>query len=125
MTVALEIGKHKFLLGESIPFTISSQGDSSVVKRVKISLIRTISHSLRLTRSEEHESDVQITTESEILDCVVFRRFLKRETFTRSGKLLQGKDPLIPTFLSSNDLHLMIRYVVQVREIFSLQVLHD
>ncbi|XP_035712447.1 uncharacterized protein LOC118437509 [Folsomia candida] len=114
VTVVLEIAKQEFLLGQSIPFTITSQGESSVVKRVKISLTRTISHSQKVLRCVEQESEVQISSESEVMDCLVFRRFLKRESFTRSGKLSQGKDP-IPTFASDDEPHLRIRYVVEIK----------
>ncbi|XP_035716278.1 uncharacterized protein LOC118439248 [Folsomia candida] len=114
VTVVLEISKQEFLLGQSIPFIITSQGESSAVKRVKISLTRTISHSQKVQRCVEQESEVQISSESEVMDCLVFRRFLKRESFTRSGKLSQGKDP-IPTFASDDEPHLRIRYLVEVK----------
>ncbi|OXA40750.1 hypothetical protein Fcan01_24546 [Folsomia candida] len=92
VTVVLEISKQEFLLGQSIPFIITSQGESSAVKRVKISLTRTISHSQKVQRCVEQESEVQISSESEVMDCLVFRRFLKRESFTRSGKLGHNVD---------------------------------
>lgn len=111
LKLVLEIPKRQYLVYECIPFVVNYEGESSSVKRIKVSLIRSISHN----GQESDQASVKESTESETMDCITFRRFLKRERFSRSGSLSVDKDALpSPTFMSRENKNLRIRYAVKV-----------
>lgn len=101
--VAVELPRDEFLISESIPFTVRLLDSLRVgVKKVEISLLQKV----RL----DGENDA----ESRVLDCVTFKRFLKREMCERRGKF-SGNCVKVPSYCSTCDTFFSIGYEIEVR----------
>lgn len=105
--VAVELPRDEFLISESIPFTVRLLDSLRVgVKKVEISLLQKV----RL----DGENDA----ESRVLDCVTFKRFLKREMCERRGKF-SGNCVKVPSYCSTCDTFFSIGYEIEVRMVWN------
>lgn len=98
----IELTKTEFLLKDEIPFTIRFRDEegSFPIRKISVLLVQTV------RRKEQ--------VEKFILDCVTFKRFLKRKEFSRSGKFKASK--LVPSasYQAPNRFGLRVDYWVEV-----------
>lgn len=106
--ISVQVPRTDFIIGEIIPCTISGQfGEKKgSLKNVTVWLTRIISYT----------SDKILISTTEIVHCKTFKRFLKRERFTRSVKFATAKVK-IHTIKMEDEPKLRIRYLIQVTTI--------
>lgn len=108
--ISVQVPRSEFILGESIPCTISAQDgeEKGSLKDITVWLTRIICYTPEIGKNP--------LSTTKVMHCVTFKRFLKRERFTRSVKFATDKIR-VPSFKMEDEPKLKIRYIIQVKRI--------